>query len=243
MEHIYRKELQITAAAVDRFGRLKPSMLLLIAQEIAGDHRAAVSQDHEIMAEKGLFWAVIRTRVQINRLPTLGQRITVETWPLPTTRSAYPRATAAYDERGELLYSVLSLWIIMDVNSRAMLIPAKAGIDVEGILRGTETEAPRSLLPRELSSVLRRRVCFTDLDRNGHMNNCRYMDWIDDLLPGDFHKGHPIRELTLCYQNEAREGQELEVRWEATEQELNVNIRRDREEGRFDRVFAASVLF
>ena len=33
------------------------------------------------------------------------------------------------------------------------------------------------------------------------------MDWIDDLLPSDFHREHPVKEFAVRYHSEAREGQ------------------------------------
>ena len=91
-----------------------------------------------------------------------------------------------------------------------------------------------------------RSVCFTDLDVNGHMNNTRYLDWIMDLLPSGFHQDHAIKDLTLCYMNEAREGQDLNLGWEIDEAgALQVEIRRSKAEaeGDFDRIFAARVEF
>ena len=38
MEPIYQQEFHINDAAVDCFGRLKPSMLLFYVQEVAGIH-------------------------------------------------------------------------------------------------------------------------------------------------------------------------------------------------------------
>lgn len=67
-----------------------------------------------------------------------------------------------------------------------MILPGKSGIVVSGTLRGTELALPGGLVPKVMDNSRRRDVCFTDLDRNGHMNNTRYMDWIDDLLPAIF---------------------------------------------------------
>lgn len=246
MEPIYREQFQIGAAAVDRFGRLKPSMMLLYAQEVAGAHCTILSLSYEKLAEKGLFWAVIRNRIQVSRLPRVGETITVETWPMPTTRSAYPRATVAYDEAGNQLFCLISLWVLMDLNSRAMILPGKSGVLVEGFLRGTELAPPKSLSPKPLERRRSRMVGFTDLDRNGHMNNCRYLDWIDDLLSSDFHRDHSLKELTLCYLNEAREGQTLDVTWDLDEAgALIVDIHREKEAEvpDYDRIFAARILF
>ena len=101
MEPIYRQQFHIDPVAVDCFGRLKPSMLLLYAQEVAGHHSDLLSFTHDALASRGLFWAVIRNRVQITRLPKENETITIETWPMPTTRTAYPRSTVAYDAQGQ----------------------------------------------------------------------------------------------------------------------------------------------
>ena len=240
----YRQKFTIEPTAVDRYKRLKPSMLLLYAQEVAGHHSDAFDLTYDGLAERGLFWAIIRNRVQITRLPMEGETITLETWPMPTTRVAYPRATAAYDEAGNELFRCTGLWVLMDIASRAMILPGKSGVDVPGYLRGDELEAPKSLLPKDLSHSENRRVCFTDLDCNGHMNNARYLDWVADLLPSEFHQEHPVKEFTLCYLNESLEGDRLDVAWELDASgTLNVDISRPKEDGKNDRIFVARVSY
>lgn len=243
MEPIYKKEVTVSATQVDRFGRLTPSMALRMIQGTAGEHSDLLGTDYDSLAEKRMFWAVIRHRIQFFRLPRTGERITLETWPLPTTRVAFPRATVAYDAQGQVLFQSMALWILMDLDTRAMILPKKSGVELTGTLRGTELPAPGSLLPQPLTRSRRRQVCFTDLDRNGHMNNCRYLDWIDDLLDSAFHRGHTPADMTLCYLNEAREGQELDLTWEAGNGELQVDIHRDKADGDFDRIFAAKIVF
>ena len=91
-----------------------------------------------------------------------------------------------------------------------------------------------------------RTVGYTELDRNGHMNNTRYMDWVDDLLPSEFHRQHPARELTLCYLCEATEGQQIRLDWQLSEDgTLEVNGLRPRTDDpeQTQRIFAAKVSF
>ncbi len=244
MELVYTQQITVDPAAVDRFGRLRPSSILRYAQEIAGEHCNHLSLSYEQLATKGLFWAVVRNQVQVTRLPHVGEKIKLETWPMPTTRTAYPRSTVAYDSQGKELFRSVTLWVLMDIRSRTMVLPGKSGIDVEGTLRGNELASPRSLAPGLLENRLSRSVCYTDLDRNGHMNNARYLDWIADLLPSDFHGTHPVAELTLCYLNEAREGQSLELTYQPDSSgTLLVDIHRPKEDGSFDRLFSAKIRF
>lgn len=214
MEPIYKHQFAVSENHVDRFGRVKPSALLYFVQEAAGRHCSLLAVDHDTLSNKHLFWAVSRTRVQITRLPRLGEQVFIETWPMPTTRVAYPRSVVAYDENGRELFRSISLWVLMDARTRAMILPDKSGITVDGTLTGTELAAPRAIATRPMGSAKVCTVGYSLLDRNGHMNNTRYMDWVDDLLLSDFHRMHPVQEFTVCYLNEAREGDEIALRYE-----------------------------
>ena len=246
MEPIFRQNFEMSAIHVDCFGRVKPSTLLYFAQEAAGGHCQLLQLDWDTLSKRNLFWAVIRHRMQITRLPVLGETITVETWPMPTTRSAFPRSTVAYDEKGQELFRSVSLWVLMDTESRSMILPGKSGVDLTGTLRGNELAPPSSILPAVLENTVTKRVGYTELDRNGHMNNTRYLDWIDDLLPSAFHKEHPLREFTVCYLSETKEGQEIALQWQLVDGPcLQVNGLRARTDvpEKQERVFAALLHF
>ena len=245
-ESVYRRTFTLDNVHLDRFGRLKSAFLLYFVQEVSADHASALGASWEDLAQKNLFWAIIRHRIDITRMPTAGETLTLETWPMPTTRTAYPRATVAYDEKGQEVFRSVALWVLMDKNTRAMVLPAKSGVTVPGFQRDIQLEMPGSLPPVALENQVLRQVGFSLLDRNGHMNNTRYLDWIDDLLPSSFHRDHPLRELTVCYLAEAREGQQIELEWALSDTLcLQVEARREKEDpsGAQERVFAAQVQF
>lgn len=246
MQPIYRQTFHINDMAVDRFGKLKLSTLLFYAQEIAGQHSALLGADFDTLAAKNLFWAVTRHRVQISRLPMTGETITVETWPMPTTKVAYPRSFIAFDTDGNELFRAISLWVLMDQTNRNMVLPGKSGVTVEGTLTGSELAVPHSLAAKPYLNETSRSVTFSCLDRNGHMNNTRYLDWVDDLQQSSFHRCHIPSEFIICYLNEAKEGQEIVMNWEMNENGcLQVDARRQRTDvnDRQDRVFSAQVQY
>ena len=243
MQPIFQQNFTITDNCVDCFGRLKPSMILYYVQEVAGRHFDVISMDYDALAQKGMIWAIIRQKVQISRIPKRGETIRVETWPMPTTRVAYPRSVVAYDAEGSEVFRSISIWVLMDINSRNMILPGKSGISVVGTLRGNELAAPNALPAKNLLNHRNRTVSFTDLDRNGHMNNTRYLDWIDDLIPSAFHQEHDLKELTVCYLSEAREGQTLSMQWGFLEDgSMQVDAHRISEE-KDERIFSAKLQF
>ena len=243
MESIYTQNFTITDNCVDCFGNLKLSTLLYFAQEVAGRHFDRIAMTYDQLASRGMFWAIIRQRVSITRLPKSGETIRVETWPMPNTRVAFPRHVAAYDESGNELFRCISLWVLMDLESRSMILPGKSGIALPGTTQGNELLPPASLPAKQLLNHRNRTVCFTDLDRNGHMNNTRYLDWIADLLPSQFHRDHSPREFTVCYLSEAREGQELILSWEFFDDGcLNLDAHRCSGE-KTERIFSARLQY
>ncbi len=243
MEPLYTQNFEITDHYVDCFGRMTPASILLMIQEVAGKHCTALSVDYDTLAKRRMFWAVTRHRVQVSRMPRLGETIRVETWPMPTTRVAYPRSVVAYDAAGNECFRAISLWVLMNLDTRSMILPGKSGISVVGSLRGLELPSPGSLALMDHTQTRQRQVCFTDLDRNGHMNNTRYLNWVSDLLPSAFHQEHEVKEFTICYHAEAREGQLLDLSWDFPQEDcLQVDARRaDTDQG--ERVFSARLLY
>ena len=243
MEPLFTQEYEVTDIAVDCYGRMKPSMILFLAQEVAGRHCNLLSVDYDTLAAKRMFWAVTRHRVQITRMPVRGETIHIETWPMPTTRVAYPRSVIAYDAQGNECFRAISLWVLMDLDKRSMILPGKSGISVVGTLRGLELDTPNGLVAKDLRCHQHRSVCFTDLDRNGHMNNTKYLDWISDLLPSQFHENHQPREMTVCYFNESREGQSLQLSWDFPEEGCLLVDAHRQQDDKLERVFSARYLF
>ena len=211
MDRTHILTFTVTELHADRFGRCRSASLLRFAQDAAGAHCMKLGADWDTMAAKGLFWAVIRQRLEITRLPNLGETVTVKTWPMPTTRVAYPRATEGFDAAGNSLFKVISIWVIMDVHSRTMVLPGKSGVEVAGTSFGTELKAPGGLPAGTFQTQTLRKVTPEDLDRNGHMNNARYLDWLWDLRSREYHKTHPLKSVTICYMSEALEGQQLQL--------------------------------
>ena len=241
MEPIYEHRFTLSEMYTDRFGRAKPSALLYMVQEAAGQHCTLLAVDHRTLSHKHLFWAISRNRVQVTRLPQLGENITLKTWPMPTTRVAYPRSVVAYDQEGRELFRSISLWVLMDDRTRTMILPGKSGITVDGTLTGTELSVPHAVAVRPMANSRLCTVGYSLLDRNGHMNNTRYMDWVDDLLQSDFHREHPVQELTVCYMNEAREGDRITLSYELTDGPvLTVDANRENDN---DRIFSAQMIF
>lgn len=240
MEPIYRNQYKVSFLETDCTGRCRLSTLLAYSQQCAGEQCVLLGCGREALTEKGLFWAVTRLRMQVSRLPLEGETVTVETWPMPATKAAFPRSTVGYDENGGELFRAVSLWVLMDAGKRSLVLPSRSGVHVDGTVIGGELAIPGGLIPLDAPQSVTRTVRFSQLDCNGHMNNARYLDWVCDLLPAQFHAAHTPADLMICYLNEAREGQAVTLGWQMSESgDLRVDARG--EEGK--RIFSAQVRY
>lgn len=245
MELLFRQTVTVQPGDFNTAGNFKLSALLYYVQEVSGGHCTQLNCDWDLLAEKGMFWAVLRHRVVIHRLPEKEETITVETWPLPMTRVAYPRAVRALDAKGEVLFEAMSLWVLMDRQTRAMILPAKSGIDVPGIVRQLEIDPPASLPPQVYQHHSTWQVTEGDLDKNGHVNNTVYMDRAEQLTGAFGSIGVP-REFTVCYLSEVRLGQQITLSWTGPDGDvLTLDGTRPRADdaGKAERVFAAKLIF
>lgn len=58
-----------------------------------------------------------------------------------------------------------------------------------------------------------RKVRYSDLDLNGHVNNTRYLDWIDDLHTPDWHGQHLPKLFQINFKKEIRPGSRVTLKW------------------------------
>lgn len=247
MEPIYHETFTVRSGDCDPYGRMKPSAVLSVLQEAAGAHCEGTPFDWDSLASKDLFFAITRQHIRITRLPRHRERITLETWPCPATRVAYPRSTVCYGADGQELFRAIAIWVLMDAEKRTMVLPGKSGISLPGTDRPElQLPAPKSLTPRQFAAQTRRHVNYTLLDRNLHMNNTRYLDWVMDLLPSQFHREHAITDFTVCYLSEAWEGDCVDLHYELDPQgQLQVEATRpdDADNSKVHRVFAVRAAF
>lgn len=227
---------------VNKFGDLQLSALLYFAQQAATGHCDELGLDWDTMAKKNLFWAVIRHRVLIDRLPKAGEQITLRTWPMPTTRTYYPRIVQGLDQEGQVLFQVVSMWVLMDMQTRSMVLPGKSGIEVTGVSFGGEPDMPGSLHPDPRENTHMWSVTQQDLDINGHVNNAKYLNHAENLISNCAENRIP-KEVTVCYNAEARLGDKIQLDWSLTDGTLYVDGSRQKETGKADRIFSVKIIY
>lgn len=212
--NVYATQLRLRNKDVNLHRRLRTSVLFELMQEASIRHTEQLGMGREMTLDRGLLWMVTLQRAEIARMPEYDERITLESWPGDTMHLLFPRYYRVLDEGGNTLISASALWALVDQQTRRMVFPDRYGVVIEGITTGSEIALPAPPRRAQGEAASDFTVPFSYVDLNGHMNNTRYFDLAEDLIPAAA-EGRSLCEIAIEYANEARLGDEIRVTLQA----------------------------
>ncbi len=165
-----------------------PAELMGALERAATDHADALNIGHDRMvADFGSLWMLVRSRLELTRLPAADEALTVRTW----LRSPTPvMSVRDYDfcADGEVIGSAVHCWVLVNAEARHMIdlrqIPALWELPVHVPER--KTRLRRLTLPETMTAAGAVRVTDAEIDDNGHMNNVAYVRRAQEAAPGLF---------------------------------------------------------
>ena len=209
---VYKTKFRLRNAEVDLNRRLRLSTMFRMMQEASIAHTEELGAGREKTLDRGLLWVVTLQDAWINRMPYYDEEITLESWPGDTMHLFFPRYYRLLGADGSVLVTASALWVLMDSVERKMVFPEDKNVAVPFEKTGFEPPLPRA--PRHIATTGESAftVPFSYTDMNGHMNNTRYFDLMEDTLPPELHSKRLTR-IGIEYRAEARLGDELKLRW------------------------------
>ena len=210
---IYERTLRVLSSDVDLHRRMRPSVLFLLVQEAAIAHTEELGMGREKTLDKGILWVLLMQRAEIARMPEYDEDIVLTSWPGKTMHLLFPRYYSVETEAGEPLIRASALWSLVDAKTRKVVFPERYVVAIEGIETGNEIALPGSIRKLDCDREKRFEVPYSFVDLNGHMNNTRYFDLCEDILP----PGTRSRDLEVIqteYSKEAPEGTAVSLRAE-----------------------------
>lgn len=182
---------------------------------IAAQHAEQLGIGGAAMAQRGLFWLTVRSRVRFHARPAMLETVTAETWP-GETEGLRSERYYALRRGGVLLAEARTQWAVFDL-AKKRVIPAAGVFPPELVFSDervcTEGYAPLREVPEE--EVSRYTVRSVDIDIGHHMNNVAYVGMLLGTLPTD--ALHTIREMQTHYRRPCLEGETLSIRRRQTE--------------------------
>ena len=104
-------------ADCDFHRKLKPSALFRYVEQAAADHARAYGMDDDFFAARHTTFLVGKQAVEVYRMPTRGEKITLDTACEPCKKGSMKRITHILDEAGKELALVDCRWIVVNTET------------------------------------------------------------------------------------------------------------------------------
>jgi acyl-ACP thioesterase len=210
---IWKETYPVGFTAVDESGGLTLAAAFDYFQEAAIRHAEDLGVGRGPMSELGHGWVLSRLSVLMRRRPRQTEPLTVRTWPRGWEKLFAIRDFDIQDGAGMSVAIARSCWLIVDIERRRPLRP-QAAMEKLPLNEGLDALADGGKgldAPLGLERAAERTAAYSDIDFNGHMNNARYVQWIQDILePGMLTRAKTMR-LDINYLNEVKAGETLEL--------------------------------
>lgn len=203
---MYKEKVQITSVDVDENLELRLSNLFKYMQQVASNHAENIGVGHWELLKHNMLWVVIRMEVKIYRTPKLDEIITVTTHPGETRSFIYPRLFEVYDNKGNLIVAASSLWTIIDKTTRRVVLKPEGLAKIKAEVNKSDLPLPEKVDGETSNLVDTRKVRYTEIDLNGHLNNTQYIEFILDTHEPSFYREHRITGINITYEKEIRSG-------------------------------------
>jgi acyl-ACP thioesterase len=214
--NVWQETFPVRFGTIDRSDRLTLDAMFQFFQEAAICHAENLGVGRKDMARTGQAWILSRITVIVDRRPEYCETITVRSWPRGSEKLFAMRNYDIRDNSDIPVVKARSGWIVVDLEKRRPLRPLSVMNNLplnEGLESippedcGVSGLAERSILQKKTE----RKALYTDIDYFGHVNNVRYVQWIEDALdPQILEKADKMR-LDINYLNEILPGEIIEI--------------------------------
>uniref|UniRef100_A0A7N0T7F6 Acyl-[acyl-carrier-protein] hydrolase n=1 Tax=Kalanchoe fedtschenkoi TaxID=63787 RepID=A0A7N0T7F6_KALFE len=163
------------------------------------------------MSKRNLIWVVTKMQVLVDRYPTWGDVVQVDTWVSASGKNGMRRDWLVRDSKtGETLTRASSVWVMMNKQTRRLSkMPDEVREEIEPYFMNADplVDDDSTKLPKlavDAADYVREGLTpkWSDLDVNQHVNNVKYISWILESAPVPILESHELCSMTLEYRRE-----------------------------------------
>lgn len=196
--------------------KITPHAMTSLIQEAASVDAGVLGFGADELDAKGICWLLLRTSVRFYDSPKWRDEITIDTWTNGTEKLLALRDFSISAGDGSVLARATTSWILADSISKR---PKKIGIlenramtevnySILGFSSPRIVEKP-DLLPSHPAIV--KFAGYSEIDRNNHVNNTRYIAWCLDAVAVTAGSDLNIAGFDINYVSEITIGENVEI--------------------------------
>lgn len=180
---IFKDNYIFSESDFDSCGNVLPSKILDVFQLLAGNHASQLGIGFSSMLSRNLLWVVTQIKYQVCGSIAAGQQLIGTTWPLPPTRHGFERQYLISDSDGNIIIKGTSNWALIDTETRRLASVSDVYPEGEHCTDRNFDEKIRRLRDFDATGETFE-ICPDEstIDRNGHVNNTNYADFVHAAL-------------------------------------------------------------
>ena len=207
---LFKKKYHVEYGDADYFRKLKLSNLFNYLQEISSLHSENMGMGIKTLAERyNIAWVLVRMRVDIIKCPAWNEDIIIETWPIEPKKLEFERDYIVRDMNGNELARAVSSWVVMDRDKRELCKTDVIKTEEQlYFIKDRAIDCKLGKLKQFGNSQYsyEKRIGYSDIDINGHVNNSKYIDFIMDCFSVEEHAKYILNSIQISYIKEALPG-------------------------------------
>lgn len=167
----------------DVHNELTLQQLFLYFQECAWANAQANGFGYDFVEENQALWVLNRVLLKIQKYPKWEEEIYIRTWPSGhETMQAYRDFQVKIGE--DVVGQVISSWLVLDKKTRRPRKIDELGFSNNNYLneRALSQNPDKIIFPEKSNFIVARKVHYSDIDVNGHVNNATYVRWATDVI-------------------------------------------------------------
>ncbi len=194
--------------------RLKLRGIFDLFQDAAAEHADILGCGMKALLDHNTLWVLSRQKVIIDRIPEVGEKLKVETYPRGTDKLLALREYRIYDESNVCIIHGTAAWLVLDADTLRPLrlsgkildiIPDNSTLPIsfEKLAKLTGNTPEKELFKYQVHSG--------GIDMNRHLNNATYPELVQDALHSYGMSASDISCIELNYLHACQIGEEITV--------------------------------
>lgn len=209
---IWCESLHVRSYDVDFSKRATAEAICRWFLEAAWNHAERLGFGFAALAQHNRFWVLARMLVRFEAYPKWGELVRLSTWPRGISGVFALRDFELANSAGSGLAAGTSSWLVLDSSShRPQRIDKLLNIP-EQVTRQAVGRDSQKLAEFYAETVsFTKKVRYSDIDVNSHVNSASYVNWLLDSYPAEFHRAHVLQSMELNYVGETTWSDEVSV--------------------------------
>ncbi|MBN1648948.1 MAG: hypothetical protein JW874_13015 [Spirochaetales bacterium] len=202
--------IRIRNFETDLNGNCSLPVIADLFQGIAEEHAGTLGFGYNDMIAAQQAWVLSRMLIRISTFPGVGESLKLRTWPKGTEK-LFALRDYTLSSGKNVLVAATSAWIIINSETRRIVKPEALFSRFTGFITDNAVpELPGKIAVPETHELQdTRKVRYTDIDINNHMNNSRYLRWALDMFPVDVFSRKTVQSFLINYTSELVFGDEV----------------------------------